>query len=225
MNFQDVLEGIEKYKDIVFAIITLITIATSYFRKKDLVLDKKQEKYFNYVLNEYFKLKAYYPSTLDSREYFRKLKFRELCIPAYVFYAAEYRSKDDFEKIIKVDYWSCYPSISNNIIMSFDNISKLFTYILYWIVIFSFAILETIIFELALKCIVYFIFKYISIFCLISIFIMLILLSIGVYKIFTKLIVLLNNNSDSYSLNIEIIEKIISKKVDIYNKKHDKYYI
>lgn len=215
---------ISENQDTLALIIALVTFVQNYFNKRDAKLENKQDKYLE-VLVEYFKKKEIYPNTIDPINYFKNLKNKDTCIPPYIFYAAENKTKYELDKILTVDYWRENPSIDNNTIRSLNRFLKYIYYFFYIVLVIFFIIFSISILiefkndiQVASAKKINFIIAFLKV-----------AISGGIEFLYFKLISWLNKkislDIDMYSFKINNIDAQINDKIKYYDKNKNNYYI
>lgn len=211
-------------KDTLALILAVLSFLQNYFNKRDAELENKQDKYLK-ILIDYFNKKEHYSNTIDSIQYFKNLKNKETCIPPYIFYVVENKTKDELDKILTVDYWRETPNLNNNILRNMNKLSKFLYYL-------QFVFLTVVLIGTILS----------SIFILDNDMqiiingkgnILIALLKFFISILFTcflswKILKWNKKNSldlDMYTFKKDNIDFIINEKIKFYDKYKDDYYI
>ncbi len=218
---QKIFKMISENQDTLALIIALVTFLQNYFSKRDTELENKQDKYLD-ILIQYFKKKEIYPNTIHSVNYFKNLKNKETCIPPYIFYAAENKTKEELDKILTVDYWRENPSIDNNTIRSLNRFLKYIYYLAYIILAMTLVIYSINILVEFEKDIIT---KEVSVFIAFLKFSVSIIMGIICCKSIIKTNKKINLDIDMYSFKMKNINAQINEKIKYYNDNIDKYYI
>lgn len=218
---QKIFKMISENQDTLALIIAFVTFLQNYFSKRDTELENKQDKYLD-ILIQYFEKKEIYPNTIDSINYFKNLKNKETCIPPYIFYAAENKTKEELDKILTVDYWRENPSIDNNTIRSLNRFLKYIYYLAYIILAMTLVIYSINILVEFEKDIIT---KEVSIFIAFLKFSVSIIMGIICCKSIIKTNKKINLDIDMYSFKMKNINAQINEKIKYYNNNIDKYYI
>lgn len=218
---QKIFKMISENQDTLALIIAFVTFLQNYFSKRDTELENKQDKYLD-ILIQYFEKKEIYPNTIDSINYFKNLKNKETCIPPYIFYAAENKTKEELDKILTVDYWRENPSIDNNTIRSLNRFLKYIYYLAYIILVMTLVIYSINILVEFEKDIIT---KEVSVFIAFLKFSVSIIMGIICCKSIIKTNKKINLDIDMYSFKMKNINAQINEKIKYYNNNIDKYYI
>lgn len=218
---QKIFKMISENQDTLALIIAFVTFLQNYFSKRDTELENKQDKYLD-ILIQYFEKKEIYPNTIDSINYFKNLKNKETCIPPYIFYAAENKTKEELDKILTVDYWRENPSIDNNTIRSLNRFLKYIYYLAYIILAMTLVIYSINILVEFEKDIIT---KEVSVFIAFFKFSVSIIMGIICCKSIIKTNKKINLDIDMYSFKMKNINAQINEKIKYYNNNIDKYYI
>ena len=218
---QKIFKMISENQDTLALIIALVTFLQNYFSKRDTKLENKQDKYLE-ILIQYFEKKEIYPDTIDSVNYFKNLKNKETCIPPYIFYAAENKTKEELDKILTVDYWRENPSVDNNTIRSLNRFLKYIYYLAY-------IILNMILVMYSINILIEFekdiITKEVGVFIAFLKFSVSIVMEFICCKSIIKTVKKISLDIDMYSFKMKNINAQINEKIEYYNKNTDKYYI
>lgn len=211
----------KEYIPLVTFSIGIILSIVSVFNREQEKGEKLQDEYFK-ILVSYFRAKQINKS-LDIIDYFNRYKFKEICIPPYIFYLVDKNQREILEKVIQVDYWLNYPNMINNTFRVVDKFSRLMYFIC---IIAAFVVIGVcasgILFNM--KFLIFYngshdyIIKSIGA-VIASIFELII---IKVTMSFTKN---MGKDIDEYNSGIRMINKFIKRKVKIYEKRKGKYYI
>ncbi|MFQ8891854.1 MAG: hypothetical protein ACLR8H_05655 [Clostridium sp.] len=218
---QKIFKMISENQDTLALIVAVVTFLQNYFSKRDAKLENKQDKYLE-ILIQYFEKKEIYPDTIDSLNYFKNLKNKETCIPPYIFYAAENKTKEELDKILMVDYWRENPSIDNNTIRSLNRFLKYIYYLAYIILVIilvMYSINILIEFEKDITT------KGVGAFIAFFKFAVSIILEIIFCKSIIKTCKKISLDIDMYSFKMKNINAQINEKIEYYNKNINKYYI
>lgn len=211
-------------KDTLAFIIAILSFLQNYFSKSDVELENKQDKYLE-ILIEYFYKKEHYTTTMDYIQYFKNLKNKETSIPPYIFYAIENETKENFEKILKVDFLRENPNLNNNISRNMNKLLKFLYhfYFIFLIVAFIGTILSSLFtFDNDIQVIIN---GKGNVFIAFLKFFISILIT---YFLFKKVIKWNKKNAldlDMYTFKINNINYIINEKIKFYDEHKNDYYI
>lgn len=215
---------------------SILTFIITYFNKGQKEYENLLKEYFDKIVIVYINKHRKQNNINPVKFIKRNLKNHEYFIPSYILYLVKNNNRDELHKVIIEDYKEKFPNNKNSFISTLDNISNiisLLSMLIYFIIsipiIFSiiFGVIsliediysylsgvkgEIIIHNIAINDIIY------SLLLVISGLIMLIIL-----KFSMRLII--STTKDDYTLSKKKIEKIIKKKVKLYDNNNEKYYI
>lgn len=212
------------YMTLIVALIGVMISIISVFNKEQEKGEQLQYEYFK-ILYSYFELKNV-NNLIDPIEFINRYKYKNICIPPYIYYLAEENEGEKLENVMKVDYWFNYPNVVNNTFKIVGKFSKItyfigiiFTAIATMGAIFMvFATVEKV-FDSVENIFTYDFIKYFIA------GIILCLLYILIPYIFRGITEDLGQEIDEYSSKKKTIERTIRKKLKIYNQRKDKYYL
>lgn len=215
---------------------SILTFIITYFNKGQKEYEKLLKDYFDKIVVVYVN-KYKKQSNINPVKFIKKnLKDEDYFIPSYILYLVKNNNKEELHKVIIEDYKEKIPNNKNSFINTFDSISNIISLLgmlIYCII--SIQIIFSMIFEI------------ISIMEYICSLISVVNGSIKIYNIDIKNIIfsvlfvifelimliilmfsmkyLIITTKDDYTLSKKKIEKIIEKKIELYDKNHGKYYI
>lgn len=223
----------------------IISFIIAYLDKGEKKYETLKDEYFEKVLVIFYK--SYKKNSNINPVKFIKYRFIEnqVFIPKYIYYLIENNDKEKLAKVLIVDYCNYYPNFNNSARNTMNKLFRkiyiimLFFYTTYFILaMFNirssfFTLIESInyeikggnmrsnsfILQLISSSLGYIMFPN-WVVDLLNLIFMIILNVLPLYIVNMYL-----NNCDEYTLKIKRIKKIVSKKVNIYNRKRKKSYI
>ncbi|MEG2412583.1 MAG: hypothetical protein RSA29_17100 [Clostridium sp.] len=230
---------------IVTVIGAIISFIIAYFDKGEKKYEDLKDQYFEKVLIVFYK--NYKKNSDINPVKFMKHKFveNEVFIPKYIYYLIENNDKEKLAKVLIVDYCNYYPNFNNSARNTINKLCRkiyiilLFIYTVYFVwgmfnIIPSLSMLmESINYYIkgSLMKSNLFILQLISptlgdimlpiwVVDLLNLIFIIILICLPLYIINLYL-----SKCDEYTLRIKRIKRMVSKKVNVYNRKSKKSYV
>lgn len=183
---------------------------------------KLSDDYFQNVLSVYAKKYKCNININPLNFIKRKFDLSDYFIPSYIFYLVDKGEKEKLHKILMVDYNEKFPSKTNSIFNGIYNISTLAIFIL----LFIYCIFTTVVVISGGLLVICLIFDIIFSGKIDINYIRGIGISILICIITISFILVSRNFiEDDYTMKIKYIEKIIKRKVRIFDKDKNNYYL